>query len=105
MPSCGRELCSTDFGEADENASLFQALLDQKDLIEADYGGALSWEALPDKRACRIAGYSNGDVTNADEFDAYITWFFETGTRLRNAIGAAAARLAPQQHALRPSDS
>jgi hypothetical protein len=33
-------------------------------------------------------------VSNGDRFDEYVDWFFDTGTRLRTAIGAAAKTLA-----------
>jgi Domain of unknown function (DUF4268) len=64
-----------------------------KDKIEAIYGGPLVWEDLPGKRARRIADYRDGEVTNGDQFDAYIDWFFDAGTRLRAALDSAAAKL------------
>jgi hypothetical protein len=82
-----------DFGDADANMALFEQLAAIKDDIEASYGAALVWEDLPGKQACRIADYGQGDVSNGDRFDEYIDWFFDTGTRLRTAIGAAAKRL------------
>lgn len=78
-----------DFEDAEQVGKLFASLADQKGLIEATYGAALTWEDLPNRRACRIADYSVGDVTQGDAFDEYIDWFFETGTRLRAAIDAA----------------
>ncbi len=74
--------------------ALFEQLAAMKDEIEASYGAPLVWEDLPGKRACRIADYGQGDVSNGDRFDEYVDWFFDTGTRLRAAIGAAAKRLA-----------
>lgn len=82
-----------DFGDADANTALFDRLAAIKDEIEADYGGSLVWEDLPTKRASRIADYAQGDVTNGDQSDAYIAWFFDTGTRLRAAVEAAVTRL------------
>jgi hypothetical protein len=82
-----------DFGDADANTALFDRLAAIKDEIEASYGAALVWEDLSGKRACRIADYGQGDVSNGDQFDEYIDWFFDTGTRLRTAIGAAARRV------------
>jgi len=83
-----------DFGSADQNLELFNRLLVDRVQIELDNGAPLSWEELADMRACRIAEYGTGDVTNANEFDAFIDWFFNSGTRLRRAISDAAARLA-----------
>ncbi len=82
-----------DTGDQAANAALFDQLAAIKDEIEAAYGGPLAWEDLPSRRACRIADYGDGDVSNEDQFDAYIDWFFATGTRLRAALGAAAVKL------------
>jgi Domain of unknown function (DUF4268) len=82
-----------DTGDAQGNMALFERLAALKDEIEADFGGPLVWEDLPAKRACRVADYGDGDVINGDQFDAYIAWFFDSGTRLRAALGAAAVKL------------
>jgi len=82
-----------DFGDAEQNTKLFESLSAQKELIERTYAAALSWEDLPDRRACRIADYAHGDVSNGDQFDHYIDWFFDTGTRLRKAIDASVSHL------------
>lgn len=82
-----------DFGDGDDNMALFKALARYRNEIEATVGAELSWEDLPDRRACRIAAYGDGQVTNADRFDGYIDWFFETGAKLRSAMSAAAARI------------
>lgn len=81
-------LDSQDAGQVEE---LFERLATQKDLIESAYGKELSWERLPGRRACRIADYRPGDVTQGDAFDGYIDWFFDSGSRLRAAIDAALA--------------
>jgi Domain of unknown function (DUF4268) len=83
-----------DFGDAGANMALFERLAAIKEEIQASYGTALVWEDLPGKQACRIADYGEGDVSNGDQFDEYIDWFFDTGSRLRTAIGAAARTLA-----------
>jgi hypothetical protein len=80
-----------DYGDAEDNTRLFEQLATHKALIESTYGAALSWEELPNRRACRIADYGAGDVTNGDEFDNYIDWFFDTLGRLRLATEAAAS--------------
>ena len=82
-----------DAGDQAANAALFEQLAAVRDEIEAAYRGPLAWEALPTRRACRIAVYGDGDVSNGDQFDTYIDWFFDTGTRLRVALGAAATKL------------
>jgi hypothetical protein len=87
-----------DGGDAKANLALFRTLRARATAIEAAYGKELSWEELPSRRACRIADYAKGDVTNTDQHNAYIDWFFDTGTRLRRA-------LAPPTEPERPSRS
>lgn len=41
-------------GGAEANQAAFDALWQQKDAIEAAFGGPLDWQALPDRAACRI---------------------------------------------------
>lgn len=69
--------------------ALFESLAAHKNVIEDTYGGPLTWEELPGKRACRIADYALGQVTEGDKFDDYIDWFFDSGARLRAAIDSA----------------
>ncbi len=73
---------------------LFERLAARKQLVEQVYGAPLTWEDLPGRRACRIADYRSGDVTDGDEFSAYIDWSIDTGTRLREACDAARADMA-----------
>ena len=55
--------------------------------LEDAYGRPLFFEELPGKRACRIADYRGGaDVTDIDNFDEFIDWFFDSGARLRKAL-------------------
>ena len=36
----------------------------------------------------RIAEYREGHISRSDEYDEYIAWFIDRGTRTRNAINA-----------------
>jgi Domain of unknown function (DUF4268) len=68
---------------------LFSHLHDQREEFESAYGRALSWEELPNRRACRIAEYrEDGSVTEEDRYDEFIDWFLDAGTRLRTALSA-----------------
>jgi hypothetical protein len=82
-----------DLGDGDANSKLFGQLTELKEQIERTYGTELAWEELPGKRASRIADYGVGDVAETDRHDAYIDWFFETGSRLRRAIEQAATSI------------
>jgi hypothetical protein len=75
-----------DDADGDEVASRFAGLVARRSEIETSFGGALSWEELPGRRASRVAAYRDGDVTETAAYDEYIDWFIETGTRLRSAL-------------------
>jgi hypothetical protein len=44
-----------DRGVQEENKAIFDSLLSSRETIETDFGGALDWQRLDDKRASRIA--------------------------------------------------
>ena len=75
-----------DSGDGEENLALLKHFEAQKGAIETEVGGTLSWEELPNRRACRIATYRDGDVLNVDMHDQFIDWLFETNARLRMAL-------------------
>jgi hypothetical protein len=78
-----------DTGDGDRNAQIFGSLRDREKQFEAEYGSSISWEELPDRRACRIADYWDGcSVTETDRHDDFINWFLDAGTRLRRALGS-----------------
>ena len=67
-----------------------QQLRGQRSQIERDFGGEISFQPLPDKKACRIAIYLPGaDVTNTSQHSVYAEWLIGTHARFRNAIEAA----------------
>lgn len=83
-----------DSGDGEDNARIFEALQKHKDEIEQQFGGSMSWEPMPNRRACRIAVYSSGDVTQSDSYEDYIEWFIEVGTRFRAALAPYAPAVA-----------
>lgn len=82
-----------DFADPNRAGGLYDALLQRKSAIEAEYGSELSWEELPERRASRIADYADGNVLEVAAHDDYISWFFEAGARLRRAIDRVAAEI------------
>jgi hypothetical protein len=77
-----------DTGYKERNEEIYQNLLSQQQVLEAAYGGPLSWYEWPEYRACSVADYRDGDVTHTSLHDEYIDWFFDTGTRFRIALAA-----------------
>jgi hypothetical protein len=75
-----------DTGDAQENLDLLTALAERREEIEAIYGRSLEFDELPTRRACKIAEYSVGEVTNVGAHEAYIDWFFDCGERFRRVL-------------------
>lgn len=76
-----------DTGDKVRNEAIFGHLLTQKEVLEDEYGCALQWEELPTARASRIADYrGEADVTAVDRHDEFITWFLDSGDRIRRAL-------------------
>lgn len=81
------------FGSSDPdiNTADFARYEDRRSEIESDFGAALSFQPLPDRKACRIAIYRPGpaDVLNTEEHVVYVEWFMTTFERFRAATQAA----------------
>jgi hypothetical protein len=75
-----------DNGDAEDNARLFNELLTHQAEIEAAYGRPLEFEELVSRRACRVAEYAEGSVTEESAWASYIDWFVDCGVRLRRAL-------------------
>jgi len=76
-----------DAGDATRNAEIFEQLSGQQGPIETAYGGALSWEEQPNKKASRIADYrDNCVIADEERWDEFIDWFLDAGARLRHAL-------------------
>jgi hypothetical protein len=52
------------------------------------YGAPLSWERLPDRSAYRVADYSEGDITQVEEYAFFIDWMIDAQERLRRAVSS-----------------
>ena len=84
-----------DRGEASENKRIFDRLFEKKSEIEEKFGGALSWERLDSKRACRIkcvidvGGYRSPE----SEWPAIQEKMVDSMIRLEGALAPAIASL------------
>lgn len=78
-----------------ESKSHYQALLAQKDAIEAKLGYKLDWQELPDAHSCRIAAWRY-DCHLEDEvlWPDYIKWFTDTLVKM-NAVFRPAIQALP----------
>ncbi len=75
-----------DLGTPEASAAQFDALQVQQDLLESLYGAPLSWERLPERSAYRVADYSEGDITQVEEYAFFIDWMIDAQARLRRAV-------------------
>jgi Domain of unknown function (DUF4268) len=75
-----------DLGAPEASAAQFDALQAQQDMVESLYGAPLSWERLPDRSAYRVADYSEGDITQVEDYAFFIDWMIDAQERLRRAI-------------------
>ncbi|MCO8127266.1 DUF4268 domain-containing protein [Acidimicrobiia bacterium EGI L10123] len=77
-----------DGGDADANGVLFELLVGQRSTLEERFGEALEFDPIEGRRAARIATYQDGcEISDVDDWDNYIAWFIDTGSRLRTAFG------------------
>jgi len=77
-------------GSGIRNLAVFKQFEEQRSKLEAAYGRELQFEELPDKRACRVAEYREGDVAQVERHDEFIDWFFDSGARMRDALSSIA---------------
>lgn len=76
------------------NKAFFDALYDQKDDIEAEFGEPLIWQRLDDKRACRISKtFLEGGLDAPERWPEIQTDMIETMSRLENIFRHRLANL------------
>lgn len=75
-----------DSGDSEENERIFDRFVANRSALEQEYGAQLEFEPLEGRRACRIAEYREGVITEERAWDDYITWFIDRGQRLRAAL-------------------
>ncbi len=67
-----------DLGDYDKNKKVFDRLLESKLDVEKQFGEALEWERLDEKRASRVAIYREGSIEDHDKKLAdYHEWHIE----------------------------
>jgi hypothetical protein len=70
----------------EENRIVFDRLLEQKDKVEADFGGPLVWETLEHRQRCDIKVEIEADVFNHDDWPRMITFMTDAVIRLERAF-------------------
>jgi hypothetical protein len=76
-----------DTQDKDQNKKMFDCLLGQKPEIEKEYGTALTWERLDDRRASRIAVYREGSIDDPAETRAELMqWSIKNLLRLKEVV-------------------
>jgi len=67
-----------DTGDAEKNKAVFDSLKADKTSIEEEFGEALSWERLDDKRASRVAIYRDGSINdNKNQLEETQNWLID----------------------------
>jgi hypothetical protein len=76
-----------DRGDDDEeNKFIYDQLYAQKDAIQAAFGGALTWEPLEGRRACRIKVDTEGNISDRDQWPTMIEFMTNAMVKLENAF-------------------
>ena len=80
-------------GSPEGGDAYYQSLAALREKIDAAYGSALSWEPMPDRKACRIADYREGAPERYEEHEDYLAWFITSQERLRKAVSSVASQV------------
>ena len=76
-----------DTGDGDENQRMFGTLADRKDGIESTFGGALEWDPLEGRRACRISkAYESGGYRDEDKWEVVFDELADAMAKLESAV-------------------
>lgn len=70
-----------------KNKKIFDALYDQKDVIEKEFGSELIWERLDENIACRISTGMEGAINvDTDELERIKAWHIESLLKLKEVF-------------------
>lgn len=72
--------------QTEANQFVFDRLASQKESIEADFGDSLTWQPLPDRKACRILYAKPMDGYDKANWPEMIQWLVGHMTRLESAL-------------------
>ena len=87
-----------DSTDAERNEKILDDLLKDRSAIEADFGEALEWERLDEKRACRVACYRSGSIEDSSEsLEQIHSWAIERLLRFKRVFGPRLRDVAPSQ--------
>lgn len=76
------------------NKWMFEALHQQREELEAEFGEPLDWEPLNDKRASRIAVYRSGTIDDLPpELEEVADWVVDHLLRFKKVVGPRALEL------------
>lgn len=87
----GRIGVQLEFVHPDPEVNLlrFRELAERREAIEATYGGAIEWEPCEGRKLTRIGVYGEpADISDEEQWDAWIEWLIATGLSLRTAVAA-----------------
>ena len=87
--------------QAEANRFVFDRLHAQKDQIEADFGAALTWQPLPDRKACRIVYSKPFDGYDKTNWREMIQWLVDHMIRFEKALSGPLERI---KHDLKQAD-
>lgn len=84
----------------DENAKVFFALLsNDRDAIEQEFGGRLTWHSQEDTRMCRIYARTDVDLDDRDHWNEYCRWLSEKLDAMHKVFSSRVKSLDPDQSA------
>lgn len=75
-----------DAGDADINAAILDALREHQIEIEHELGRPLEWQALPQRRACRIRTTTPGSVREQERQSALVDWLLDTHPHFKKVL-------------------
>lgn len=83
-----------DLGDQEKNKYVFDQLSNMKDELEGSLGEPLSWERLDNKRASRLALYTDGSIEDSDaELEKIKEWHIERLLKLKSIFGNKIGKL------------